>query len=152
MSWTYKGELFTQEMMSEDTVGFVYMLTNEKTGKSYIGKKNAWRTITRPPLKGKKKKRKSVVASDWMDYYSSGEEIARQIATHGKGIFKREILHFAQSKGALSYLELYEQVVRGVLLDDDYDNGIIQVRIAKKHLQVVREHILECTTTRGDAQ
>lgn len=144
-NWTYRNKIITPEDITTDIIGFVYQITNTKTGKCYIGQKKTWKTITRPPLKGKTRKRKSSVQSDWMDYYSSGEEVHRQLKTHGPGIFKREILHFAYSKGMLNYLELYEQVVRGVLLTDEYDNGIIQVRINKKHLTAVREQINECT-------
>lgn len=145
-SWYFQGNVVTDDMITEDIVGFVYMITNTRTGKKYIGQKRTWKTITRPPLKGKKRKRKTLVQSDWQNYYSSGEEINRQLALYGPKIFKREILHFAYSKGMLNYMELREQIVRDVLLSDDYDNGIIQTRINKKHLTDVRPHIHKCIT------
>ena len=36
--WTYNGRVFTQDM-AEDYFGFVYLITNTKTGMKYIGKK-----------------------------------------------------------------------------------------------------------------
>jgi hypothetical protein len=47
----------------------------------------------------------------------------------GEENFTREILHYCQSKGMLSYLEAKEQFDREVLLSDDYYNGIINVRV-----------------------
>ena len=50
--WTYKGKAV--DTVSEDYVGFVYLITNKINGKKYIGKKLAKFKKTRPPLKGKK--------------------------------------------------------------------------------------------------
>lgn len=133
--WTKDGQPFTQDDVPEDAVGFVYVITNKLTGKKYIGKKGFWRTITRPPLKGKTRKRKTIVPSDWPIYCSSSEEVKRQIATHGLESFDREILEIAYSKGMLSYLELKQQVLKEVLFDENYLNGIIQCRINRKHLK-----------------
>lgn len=132
--WYKDGKPFVQEDVPEDAVGFVYRMTNLLTGKHYIGKKLFWRTITRPPLKGAKRKRKSIVPSDWKTYASSSEEVKRQTAEHGLESFKREILTIAYSKGMLSYLELKAQVTDDAWLHDDCMNGIVQVRINKKHL------------------
>lgn len=139
--WMHNEEPVTPDMISTDMEGFVYVITNRITNKIYVGQKRLWRTVTRPPLKGKTRKRKTLVQSDWQQYYSSGEEVLRQLAVHGPAVFDREIIHFAYSKGMLNYLELYEQVVRGVLLSDEYTNGIIQVRINKTHLTKVRAQI-----------
>jgi len=66
--WVYQGKEFTSDMIG-DYVGFVYCLTDTENGKKYIGKKKFTRKITRPPLKGKKRKRRSVAESDWQTYY-----------------------------------------------------------------------------------
>jgi hypothetical protein len=116
-------------------LGFVYLITNVETGQKYIGKKKFFKKVTRPPLKGKKRKRTSYPPSDWMEYVGSNETTKALLEANGMGIFKREILHICHSPGALSYLELKEQVDREVLLRDDYYNGIIQARINKSHLK-----------------
>lgn len=36
--WTYKDHLF-QESQIGDSVGFVYLITNIKTGRMYVGKR-----------------------------------------------------------------------------------------------------------------
>jgi hypothetical protein len=119
----------------QKAIGFVYCLTNKMTGKKYVGKKFFFKTITRPPLKGQKKKRKTVVESDWKKYTGSSVSVNEQVATLGLEWFDREILDICFSKGMLSYIELKKQVDLNVLLDDDYLNGIIQVRINRTHLK-----------------
>ena len=39
MSWLFEGN--TIEVLPEDCVGFVYLITNKLTGRKYIGKKLA---------------------------------------------------------------------------------------------------------------
>ena len=56
MTWLYNGKPFTSEMI-EDNLGFVYMITNTKNGKIYIGKKGLMSKRRLPPLKGTKRKR-----------------------------------------------------------------------------------------------
>lgn len=129
MSWVYQGKPFLQEDVPDDMVGFVYVITNNITQRKYVGKKLFWSTLTRPPLKGKKRKRKSIVPSDWQKYCSSSEQVKEQIKTHGLDSFTREILDFADSKAMLSYKEAELQFKLNVLFDDTYLNGIINLRV-----------------------
>ena len=138
MTWLYNGVVYTPEDVPEDAIGFVYRITNLQTGKKYLGKKNFYRVIVRPPLKGQKRKRREKVQSDWQSYVSSSEQVKAQIAELGLDNFKREILEIAYSKGMLSYLEAKMQFDLNVLFDDDYLNGIIQCRINAKHLKEKR--------------
>lgn len=132
--WTYNGAEFTSEMI-EDYLGFVYMITDTRNGKRYIGKKNFISTRKLPPLKGKTKRRTKKTESDWKTYYGSNDEVKLLVEEQGGSIFEREILHLCKTKGELSYMELKEQVDREVLLSDEYYNGIIQVRINASHVK-----------------
>ena len=127
VNWTYQGKPL--ETLPEECVGFVYLITNTKTGRMYVGKKLAKFKRSRPPLKGKKNKRRHTVESDWQDYYGSSDLLTEDVNTLGKEKFKREIIHLCKSKGECNYLEAKEQFARGVLESDDYYNGHIRVRV-----------------------
>jgi hypothetical protein len=127
MQWTYQGQPVDE--ISENIIGFVYLITNLTNGKKYIGKKLTQFKKTRPPLKGKKNKRRSLVESDWRDYWGSSDRLNADIAELGTDKFTREILYYCTGRGELSYLEAKEQFDREVLLTDEYYNGIINVRI-----------------------
>ena len=134
MSWTYNKGEFTSEMIKEYQ-GFVYLITNLNTQKRYIGKKNFVKKRTLKALKGKKRRRKVFSESDWKEYYGSSDAVNTHLLESGPEIFKREILHLCMSKGEMSYVELYYQVVTGALLSDEYYNGIISCRINHRHVK-----------------
>lgn len=123
----YQGQQI--DKLPEGCEAFVYIITNKKNDKKYIGKKLAKFKVTKPPLKGKKNKRKSTKESDWQTYWGSSDNLKQDVATHGEDNFTREILHVCSSRGIASYLEAQEQFERKVLLTDEYYNGIINVRI-----------------------
>ena len=127
MQWTYQGIIV--EEIPEGIIGFVYLITNLTTGRKYIGKKLAQFKRTKPPLKGKKRKRKTTVESDWRDYWGSSESLQADVATLGPDKFTRERIYYCKSRSELSYLEAKEQFDRCVLETDDYYNGIINVRV-----------------------
>ena len=127
VNWTYHGKPL--DTLPEECVGFVYLITNTKTGRMYVGKKLAKFKRSRPPLKGRKNKRRHTVESDWQDYYGSSDLLTEDVNKLGKEKFKREILYFCRSKGECNYLEAKEQFARGVLESDDYYNGHIRVRV-----------------------
>ena len=137
MDWTYKGKLV--DSLPEDCEGFVYLITNTTNDKKYIGKKNAKATKTKPPLKGKKRKRRTTVESDWRDYWGSSDNLLNDIEALGKEKFTREILHMCPSRGIASYLEAREQFERRVLESDEYYNGIINVRIGGS--KILKEYL-----------
>ncbi len=127
MQWTYQGNIV--EQIPEGKIGFVYLITNLTTGQKYIGKKLAQFKRTKPPLKGKKLKRRSTVESDWRDYWGSSDRLNADIATLGPENFTREILYYCTSKAEMSYIEAREQFDRRVLETDEYYNGIINCRV-----------------------
>ena len=132
MIWTYQQQPL--EEIPEGYIGFVYLITNLNTGQKYIGKKLAQFKKTRPPLKGKKLKRRSTVESDWRDYWGSSERLQADVGTLGPENFTREILYLCKSKAEMSYLEAREQFERRVLETDDYYNGIINVRVGGSNI------------------
>ena len=125
--WLYNNKSIKE--LPEDCVGFVYLITNITTGRMYVGKKLARFKRSRPPLKGKKNKRRHTVESDWQDYYGSSDLLTEDVDKLGKEKFTREILHLCKSKGECNYIEAKEQFARGVLESDDYYNGHIRVRV-----------------------
>ena len=127
MQWTYQGKIV--EQISEEYIGFVYLITNLTNGKKYIGKKLAKFKVTKKPLKGKKNKRRSTKESDWRTYWGSSDKLNADVEHLGPENFTREILYYCTSRGELSYLEAKEQFDRGVLKTDEYYNGIINVRV-----------------------
>ena len=138
MTWTYQGK--EVEELPQDVVGFVYIITNTTNDRQYIGKKLAKFSRTKPPLKGKKNKRRTKVESDWRDYYGSSDELNEDIAQLGKDNFKREILFYCYSKSELSYIEAREQFNYKVLESDKYYNGHIRVRVHGKGILKEQKH------------
>jgi len=138
MTWEYQGNTVIE--LPEDCVGFVYIITNILTGRKYIGKKLAkfskttYKVVKLKNGTKKKKKIRSKIDSDWQDYYGSSPNLTADIDKLGKENFKREILHYCNSKSQTSYLEAKEQFLRQVLESDDYYNGHIQVRVHGSHI------------------
>ena len=135
--WYYKGEEFTSEMIG-DYIGFVYILTDKSDNRKYVGKKIFQSKRKLKPLKGKTRRRTVIKESDWQTYYGSSDETKAIVEEHGGERFHREILHLCKSKGVMSYLELVEQIERKVLLNDEYINGIVQVKIHRSHVQSLK--------------
>lgn len=128
--WYYKDKPVDE--LPEGTVGFVYLITNLTNNRKYIGKKLASFRKTKPPLKGRKNKRRSTVESDWRTYYGSSDELNADVDKLGTDNFKREILFYCTSKSQLSYVEAREQFNHKVLESDEYYNGHIRVRVHGK--------------------
>jgi hypothetical protein len=138
MSWIYQNEII--EELPEDCAGFVYIITNNLTGRKYIGKKLAKFSKTTykvVKLKNGNKKRKKIkgkIESDWREYYGSSPALTADIEKLGPENFTREILYYCKSKAECSYIEAREQFARKVLESDDYYNGHIQVRVHGSHI------------------
>ena len=138
MTWLYEDS--PVETLPEDCVGFVYLITNNISGRKYIGKKLAkfskttYRVVK---LKNGKKKRKKIrekIDSDWQTYYGSSPELSKDVAELGVENFTRQILYYCRSKSECSYIEAREQFARRVLESTDYYNGHIQVRVHGSHI------------------
>jgi hypothetical protein len=117
--------------ITDDMFGFIYEITNKITNKKYIGKKQCFNRVKKKPLKGYKKNRISQKQSDWKLYTSSSKELNEDIEKYGKENFIFKIIRVCNSKWALAYYEIKEQLDQNVLLRNDYYNGIINVRIGR---------------------
>jgi len=73
MTWLYQNT--PVETLPETCVGFVYLITNNLSGRKYIGKKLAkfskttYRTVKQKNGIKKRKKIHSKIDSDWQEYY-----------------------------------------------------------------------------------
>ena len=132
--WTYNGVAFESEDIGS-YYGFIYRITNTTNGYDYIGRKYFTTIKKRPPLKGKKNKRRETVETDWKDYWGSSPRLQEDIKTLGKDKFKREIIHLCSSRGETNYLEAYYQFTENVLLREDNYNGIIQIKLGKNSVK-----------------
>ena len=128
--WTYNGKAFESEDIN-DYYGFIYRITNTVNGHDYVGRKYFKTIKKRPPLKGKKNKRRETVETDWKDYWGSSARLVEDMAKLGKDKFTREIIHLCKSRGETNYMEAYYQFKEGVLLKENNYNGIIQIKLGK---------------------
>ena len=140
--WQFEGKDFSDELIG-DNIGFVYLITNLITGKRYFGKKlfffskTAIRTVKLKNGTKKKKKIKSLIDSDWRDYWSSSEELKKDVILHGEDKFCREILHLCKTKGMMGYLEAKLQFKFEVLeKPNEFYNGIINCKIHRTHIKL----------------
>ena len=139
MVWLYENT--TIEQLPDDCVGFVYLITNNATGRKYIGKKLAifskttYRVVKLNNGNKTRKKIRSKIESDWQLYYGSNIELNQDIERLGADNFTREILFYCNSKASCSYIEAREQFNHRVLESDDYYNGQIVCRIHGSHIK-----------------
>ena len=130
--WIYKGGIFNSDDIG-DNYGFVYCITNNTTGKSYIGRK--YFVQKRKPKGGK---RRVTSESNWKQYYGSSDELKQDIRRDGKNTFKREILSLHRTLGRVNYEETKQLFLHNVLaekLDDGspaYYNSNILGRYYRK--------------------
>jgi len=75
-----------KELEIVDPYGFIYITTNMKNGKKYIGQK--------------------MFKYNWKNYFGSGVYISKAIKKYGKENFSREIIAIAYSKDELNELEI----------------------------------------------
>ena len=129
--WLYNDKEWIppQDFSSNDYYGFVYLITNEKTNQKYVGKKFFWFTKTLGITKTRKRRKKTLVESDWKTYYGSSNMLNEEINDNGSDHLKREIIHLCKTKGECAYMEAKEQFDRDVHLTDEYYNGFIGCKI-----------------------
>jgi len=100
--WLYKNK--TLEEAPEGYFGFVYLITNLKSGRKYIGRKY-FGTTRRVKVAGKKRRKVIRKDSNWKEYTGSSKELNQDIKTLGMLHFRFEILILGKTKGQVNYLE-----------------------------------------------
>ena len=130
--WTYKGTTFTSADIG-DFFGYVYCITNLKSGRKYIGRK-----YFKQHRKSRGSRRKRTSESNWKAYYGSSKELNEDRKLLGNSTFKREILGLYKSQGKVNYEETRQLFLNNVLtesLDDGtpaYYNSNVLGRYYKK--------------------
>lgn len=147
--FTYEKETLKEydnvEKFPENCIGFVYKITNIKTGKFYIGRKslysNTKKRLTKKELaelEGPGRKptfKREIKESNWINYWGSNKTILEEIKNHGIHDFRREILKFCFNKKQLTYWEMHFQCVEGVLLSDKSYNDNVLAKFFRKDLE-----------------
>jgi hypothetical protein len=128
--------------MPENTIGFIYKITNGETNEYYIGKKNVLSITKRKfgkkeiaALTDKRSKHWEWVTkeSDWKTYRSSNVTVKKW---EGDRI-KLEILRFCKSKKSLTYYELQEQFAHNVLADENALNDNLLGKFFRRDLDEI---------------
>lgn len=146
--FTYKEgqvvEYDSVDKFPENCIGFVYKITNIKTGKFYIGKKSLFSNVRKKLTKkelaeysgpGRKPTKKLVTSeSNWIDYWGSNKGILQEIKEEGTDNFRKEILKFCFNKKQLTYWEVHYQCVNEVLLTDKSYNDNVLAKFFRKDL------------------
>ena len=113
--------LYWDKCSPEDYEGFVYKITNLKTGKLYIGKKVFWnnkkKKLTKKQLAeltgpGRKASHEVIrTESDWKTYWGSNKELLADVKSLGENNFERRILKPCKTRKELTYYEMHYQCV-----------------------------------------
>jgi len=135
MTWYFQNKSYepTEEELNS-LVGFVYEIEEKTTGMKYIGKKFFWRSKILPVTKTRRRRKRTLVESDWRSYYGSNDLLKENVVKNGEDIYNRVILKLCRTKGDCSYYEAKLQFEYDVLLNDKYYNSFIGCKIHAKHL------------------
>jgi hypothetical protein len=115
-TWVYNSKPITNlNDFPKDTFGFIYIVKNTDTNKSYIGKKVLYhnkkvklgkKEVAELTGVGRKPTTKIVTKeSDWETYYGSNKEVMQLIKEGKQSSFTRTIIKLAPNKKLLTYYE-----------------------------------------------
>ena len=115
-TWVYNSKSITNlNDFPKDTFGFIYIVKNNDTNKSYIGKKVLYhnkkvklgkKEVAELTGVGRKPTTKIVTKeSDWETYYGSNKEVMQLIKEGKQSLFTRTIIKLAPNKKLLTYYE-----------------------------------------------
>lgn len=116
----------------EHLIGFVYIIQDRVTLKTYIGKKVLYNTRKKRISQRVKKQTGTrkvfqyvTTESDWKTYYGSSKDLITDITRYGEDRFERIIMELCCTKKYLSYCEFAWQVKLDVLKSDNYNGNIL---------------------------
>jgi hypothetical protein len=145
MTWIYNGSFITElNDMPEGTIGFIYKITNGKTGEYYIGKKNVLSIRKRKfgkkeiaLLTDKRLKTYEMITkeSDWKSYRSSNKQVQEWFKDKENDQLELRVLRFCSSTKSLTYYELQEQFSHDVLGDRRALNDNLLGKFFRKDLE-----------------
>jgi hypothetical protein len=115
-AWQYKGTAFTSDDIG-DQFGYVYRITNNQSGRQYIGRK--YFVQKRKPRGGG---RRRTSESNWKQYWGSSKELNDDRKRLGSDTFSREILSTHSTLGRVNYEETRQLFLNNVLTES-LDNG-----------------------------
>lgn len=121
------------ENVVNDYYGFVYLIRNKVSGKSYIGRKYFTKASSRQ-VKGKRRRCRK--ESDWKDYWGSSKRLLEDIEKLGKENFERQILRLCKTRGECNYWEAKYQFEYDVLTGDNYYNDNIMMKFTRHNIGV----------------
>lgn len=139
--WKFEGKLLVESEIPEKAIAFLYLITHLESGRWYVGRKNLHRRVTKnvkvtKVVKGVKvikvKKQRSLVSSDWKNYWSSSDYLKRLVKELGANKFEREILIFVETAAATIYSEESILYMSGAMFDPLCINGHIRTKIMRK--------------------
>jgi len=123
--WKYKGKAF--EVVPEEFLGFVYLITNTISDRKYIGRKY-FGTTRRVKVKGKTRRKVIRKESDWRSYVGSSKSVLADVLSVGISNFKFEILFLGETRGQVNYMEENLQHKANVMTRTDYYNDCVGSR------------------------
>jgi len=123
--WKYKGKTF--EVVPEEFLGFVYLITNTISDRKYIGRKY-FGTTRRVKVKGKTRRKVIRKESDWRSYVGSSKSVLADVLSVGISNFKFEILFLGETRGQVNYMEENLQHKANVMTRTDYYNDCVGSR------------------------
>jgi hypothetical protein len=137
-TWVYNSKPITNlNDFPKDTFGFIYIVKNNDTNKSYIGKKVLYhnkkvklgkKEVAELTGVGRKPTTKIVTKeSDWETYYGSNKEVMQLIKDGKQDLFTRTIIKLAPNKKLLTYYETQALFTYKVLeqLESFYNDNIL---------------------------
>ena len=115
-TWVYNSKPITNlNDFPKDTFGFIYIVKNNDTNKSYIGKKVLYhnkkvklgkKEVAELTGVGRKPTTRIITKeSDWETYYGSNKEVMQLIKDGKQDLFTRTIIKLAPNKKLLTYYE-----------------------------------------------
>ena len=128
--WSFRGKTvdddFFTKVCDAGFLGFIYEITEEETGKKYIGKKGLLRKYKRKH-KGSTRNKITWKESDWRTYHGSSPVLMERVAS-GEYTYDRQILLFCRGKADMMYYEVKYQLDKNVVFDDNYYNQMLHIR------------------------